>query len=154
MRSMNSYARNLIGRVAERAARGRLKREGFSVQSFDYCGSPSCFLHCGVLKATEPDVVAKEGYPRECKRGKKWLKLMRYHDELQKTRTSNKGISLDYYATKNGEEYVIEVKANKSRLSKAQKDLITYAKQLGYRVLYIHVTVNVVGKIDEIIENE
>jgi len=151
MGNMNSYARNLIGQVAERVARGRLKRKGFSVQKFNHCNSPLC-LECGLLRATKPDVIVKTGYPRECKRGKKWLKLMKYRDRLQKTRTSNKGITLDYYAKKDGEEYVIEVKANTSRLSKAQKELISYAKELGYNALYIHVTIDVTGKIDEIIE--
>ena len=77
---------------------------------------------------------------------------MRYRDKLERARTSSKGISLDYYAKKNGEEYVVEVKANTSRLSKAQKELMSYAKELGYRVLYIHVTINVTREIDEIIE--
>ena len=148
MGRMNNYARNRIGQVAERIARARLKRKGFSVQKFDYCGS-QCY-HCGFFAInSDPNM---RSYPKRCERGEKWLQLMRYRDKLERARTSSKGISLDYYAKKNGEEYVVEVKANTSRLSKAQKELMSYAKELGYRVLYIHVTINVTREIDEIIE--
>jgi len=170
---MNSYARNLIGQVAERAVRQRLKREGFSVQKFNHCKSLLC-PECGILTPKEPDFTPKIGYSKECKRGKKWIKLMRYRDELKKPKTSNEKnyviktihygdktleirtsgetTNLDYYATKDGEEYVIEVKANTSKLTKNQKELMSYAKQLGYHVSHIRVTINVTGKIDETVE--
>jgi len=146
---MNSYARKLIGSVAERAVKGRLKREGFSVQKFNYCGSPQCH-ECGF--STSHSDPTREEYPKQCKRGKKWLELMRHCDELKKTRTYLQGTGLDFYATKNGEEYLIEVKANKSRLSKSQKKLCNYAKKLGYHILYFRVTINVTGKINDVSE--
>lgn len=162
---LNKQARNLIGYVAERLAKGRLKKKGYEIESFDYCGSERCF-ECGWLSTSKEWHIGKERrYPKQCRRGKKWLELMRYRDQLvmryrydlirffEKTRKPLlKGINLDYYAKKNEEEYVIEVKANTSRLSKAQKELVKYAKQLGYCVLHIHVTIDVTGKIDEVVE--
>lgn len=162
---LNKQARNLIGYIAERLARARLKKKGYEIERFDRCGSPSCF-ECGWLSTSKEWHIGKERhYPKRCRRGKKWLELIRYRDQLvmryryellkfyQKTRKPLlKGVNLDYYAKKNGEEYVIEVKANTSRLSKAQKELIRYAKELGYHPLYIHVTIDVTGKIEEIVE--
>ena len=162
---LDKQARNLIGYIAERLARARLKKQGYEIQKFNYCGSRSCF-ECGWLSTSKEWHIGKERhYPKRCRRGKKWLELMHYRDQLvmryryelmeyfEKTRKPLlKGVNLDYYAKKDGEEYVIEVKANKSRLSKAQKELVRHAKELGYRVLHIHVTIDVTGKIDDILE--
>ena len=152
---LDKQARNLIGHIAERLARARLRKEGYEVQKFNHCGSPMCY-ECGFYlknkkRISETEFTVNEGtYPKRCRRGKKWLKLMHYRDQVQKRITES--LNLDFYAKKNGEEYVIEVKANKSRLSKAQKELVRYAKQLGYRALHIHATIDVTGKIDEIVE--
>ena len=162
---LDKRARNLIGYIAERLARARLKKKGYELQKFNYCGSRLCF-ECGWLSTSKEWHIGKERhYPKRCRRGKKWLELMRYRDQLimryryellkrfrQTLKPLTQGVNLDYYAKKNGEEYVIEVKANKSRLSKAQKELVRYAKELGYRALHIHVTIDVTGKIDEIVE--
>ncbi|RLI40779.1 hypothetical protein DRO69_12465 [Candidatus Bathyarchaeota archaeon] len=166
---LDKQARNLIGYIAERLARARLKKQGYEIERFNYCGSEACF-ECGWLSRGKKsrDITERESekhYPKRCRRGKKWKKLMRYRDQIvnryenellkffEKTRKPLlKGVNLDYYAKKDGEEYVIEVKANKSLLSKAQKELVQRAKELGYRVLYVHVTIEVTGKIDEILE--
>jgi len=154
----------LIGDLGENLVRQALKREHYNLEDFDRCDAKICF-RCGYSLEGRPPPNYNESqtsleqymdsfsifkYPDNCKRGEKWIKLMRYRDELESRYSSYRGSSLDFYATKDDKEYLIEVKTNKGNLEKSQAKLIEYSKELGYIPLLINV--RVASKITKIKE--
>ena len=75
---------------------------------------------------------------------------MQYRDKLPSRGT--RGFNLDFYAKKDGKEYIIESKTNSARIRKSQLKLIEYAKELGYIPILIRSRIEVTGEITEIIE--
>lgn len=152
---LNKKARSLIGYIGERLAKEALEREGYTIESFDRCDA-RLYLVCGEpvkpMKKYKPGGPEYE-YPDNCKRGEKWLKLMHYRDKLVKIdRSVTRGMNLDFYAIKNGKEFIVESKANSARIRKSQIKLIEYAKELGYIPFLIKSKVKVTGGITEIKE--
>lgn len=77
---------------------------------------------------------------------------MRCRDKLQSSNYPqvHRALDLDFYAEKNGDEFVIEVKTNQARLTKAQKKLMEYAEQLNFHPIYVRVKVSVLGEVTEV----
>ena len=154
----------LIGDLGESLARQVLGREKYKIEAFNYCDAGLCF-QCGFSREGRPppeyndtqtslekyiDSFSVFTYPDICKRGDKWVKLMQYRDTLESRYSSYRGSNLDFYATKNNKEYIIEIKTNKGMLEKSQLELMQYSKELGYIPVLIDVEVSC--KITEIKE--
>jgi len=155
MKTLGKYSKQLIGRVGERLAREELENQGYELQSFDRCKSNLCIV-CGFpIHPYSKDFRSGDvlnDYPNSCSRGKRWLELLRYRDKLRSNHNvhAERGLNLDFYATKNDDEYVIEVKTNRAKLTKAQKKLMEYAQQLNFHPLYVRVRVSVSGEVTEV----
>jgi len=139
-----------------------LETEKYKIEAFNYCDAGLCF-QCGYSREGRPppeyndtqtslekyiDSFSVFTYPKKCKRGDNWIKLMKYRDNLESRYSFYRGSDLDFYAIKGNDEYIIEVKTNKGELEESQKKLMEYSKELGYIPLVIKV--EVLSKVTEI----
>lgn len=156
MRRDKQIAR-LVGDLGEILAKQALEGEGYRIERFDGCNAELCYNRCGwysrIIPLPDSQTTLEEHikpfsdfkYPSNCRRGEKWIKLMKHRDKLVSRYSSYRGSNLDFYATKDNKEYVIEIKTNKAVLEKSQKELIEYAKELGYIPILVRSRVS--GKV-------
>lgn len=135
-----------LGYAGELLAEEELNKRGYEVEPFSKCNSGLCF-ECGVAVDKEDFLAGR--IPEDCPRGENWRTLIRYYKKLGgiPASRSHRGVALDYYARKDGEEYIVETKTNQGRLTKGQEKLIERAKSLGFRTVVIHTKVMVIGEI-------
>ena len=144
-----------LGRIAERVAKEELKKRGYK---FGDIGAHGRRTGIEIWECKECKPVGEQihqcPYGRtveKCPFGEKWFKLAKYaqgvmaHVQVERTARTN-GVFWDLHATKNGQDYIIEVKAGSGRLSKEQKNVLNYAKELGYKVLIVKVRVDLILK--------
>lgn len=138
-----------MGRIAEAIAREQLEKRGYRLEierrtcpsvcgDGNYLGRETDYPRRNLLREKiynrKPWCQCDFGRS-ECPYGERWYDLIRYAQEIRgKTKMST---FWDYYAERNGEEFIVEVKLNSGRLTRPQRHVLEYAEHLGFSILLV-----------------
>lgn len=141
-----------LGKIAERAAKEELEKKGYQLTGSPTFGWVWTCKDCKTLEGQKQECHVDPMNIKvvdECPFGEKWFELVCYAKDVMADaeRTDRfHGVFWDFRATKNGQDYIIEVKGGSGRLSKEQRKVLNYAKKIGYKVLIVKVQVDLLLK--------